>query len=415
MTTNGIIDDATGDLLRAGFADFTAELRGGQSIRNDVPASPQIRGGQYVDGLMHRWVDSPFSAQFAAGSLARLDVESSETVDATEGWFSLWAWRDGAQANFATIMELSQDGTHRVILYHAASDDDDLSVFVQNGGASSETASASSWFANQTWMHLLVRWDATSYWLYVDGTPVIGPVAHGNGDFGDWLNARISLGHGTPDYPNNYWNGRLDNTGLFVGPWNDAYLTELYNGASPLAYSAMSAPLRSVCAAYWELDEAAGATRVDQTGTFDLADTNTVVGQTPGAVTGAWVLVNQPGTKRPTESLAQAKFDRCEAIDHRTRALLALGFSHLGLQYPIDAPRFQAYRNASSSLSYPVTWSTISGLDAVSLADEPALLAMIDDGEATLRARIDSGETLKASVRAASTVQEVQDVADNRT
>jgi len=53
---NGVIETSTGDLLRAGFTDFTAGP--GETLRFDVPNPPQRRGAFYEDGNMHRWTGS---------------------------------------------------------------------------------------------------------------------------------------------------------------------------------------------------------------------------------------------------------------------------------------------------------------------------------------------------------------------
>jgi len=49
---NGIIEDATGDLLRAGFGTFTPGV--GESLRTDVP-EPPLRRENTVSAQMHRW------------------------------------------------------------------------------------------------------------------------------------------------------------------------------------------------------------------------------------------------------------------------------------------------------------------------------------------------------------------------
>ena len=53
---NGVIEIATGDLLRAGYCDFDddAFLPILQSIRTDVPEVPQRRGDPFLT-TMHRW------------------------------------------------------------------------------------------------------------------------------------------------------------------------------------------------------------------------------------------------------------------------------------------------------------------------------------------------------------------------
>lgn len=52
LAVNGVIDAATGDLLRAGYSEFTAGE--GEELRDDVPIPFPVRGG--IDqSKMLRW------------------------------------------------------------------------------------------------------------------------------------------------------------------------------------------------------------------------------------------------------------------------------------------------------------------------------------------------------------------------
>ena len=56
-THNGVIETATGDLLRAGYCDFTTDGSfdsGTETERTDVPHPSKVRGQEdYAN--MHRW------------------------------------------------------------------------------------------------------------------------------------------------------------------------------------------------------------------------------------------------------------------------------------------------------------------------------------------------------------------------
>ncbi len=59
MAQNGVIETATGDLLRAGFSDFLNDgsfNAGTESYRTDVPFPGKVRYGG--DANMHRWSGS---------------------------------------------------------------------------------------------------------------------------------------------------------------------------------------------------------------------------------------------------------------------------------------------------------------------------------------------------------------------
>lgn len=56
---NGVIEDATGDLIRAGFTDFTAGA--GETVRNDVPEPAFIRDGNAPN--FHSWTGSDWTTK----------------------------------------------------------------------------------------------------------------------------------------------------------------------------------------------------------------------------------------------------------------------------------------------------------------------------------------------------------------
>lgn len=57
ITMNGVIDTATGDLLRAGFCDFTLDGSfnpGTETYRTDVPFPSKVKGSEY-ELEFHQW------------------------------------------------------------------------------------------------------------------------------------------------------------------------------------------------------------------------------------------------------------------------------------------------------------------------------------------------------------------------
>lgn len=58
MTYNGVIEDSTGDLLRAGYTDFVAGT--GETIKTNVPNPGKIRDTRpgRMFPKMHRWTGS---------------------------------------------------------------------------------------------------------------------------------------------------------------------------------------------------------------------------------------------------------------------------------------------------------------------------------------------------------------------
>lgn len=54
---NGVTEDLTGDLLRAGFTDFENDgaLLSGQTFHENVPRPAYVRGEPDGDGKHHNW------------------------------------------------------------------------------------------------------------------------------------------------------------------------------------------------------------------------------------------------------------------------------------------------------------------------------------------------------------------------
>ena len=57
VVTNGVIETATGDLLRAGYCDFVTDGSlnvGTETVKTDVPCLPKAKGKNGLTA-MHRW------------------------------------------------------------------------------------------------------------------------------------------------------------------------------------------------------------------------------------------------------------------------------------------------------------------------------------------------------------------------
>jgi len=61
MTHNGIIDDATGYLLKCGYTDFTSQVKSGQSIRTDVPEGAECL--TYDGTEVAKWTGSVWTTE----------------------------------------------------------------------------------------------------------------------------------------------------------------------------------------------------------------------------------------------------------------------------------------------------------------------------------------------------------------
>jgi len=50
---NGVVEDSTGDLIRAGYVEFV-NIEPGQSVRTDAPEDSRVRWQAGTD-FFHRW------------------------------------------------------------------------------------------------------------------------------------------------------------------------------------------------------------------------------------------------------------------------------------------------------------------------------------------------------------------------
>ncbi len=93
-THYGVIETATGNLLRCGFSDFTSTLVAGESQRADCPF-PGLTKRTFGLSQIHRWNGTAWVlAAFATGSGAILDGKvkvttpvSGLTIPSLEAWY----------------------------------------------------------------------------------------------------------------------------------------------------------------------------------------------------------------------------------------------------------------------------------------------------------------------------------------
>jgi len=126
-----------------------------------------------------------------------------------------------------------------------------------------------------------------------------------------------------------------------------------------------------------------------------------------------------PGTGEPT-TLARARTLRIAEIDRNTRRLIAKGFEWGGKTFSLS-PASQSTVTGqqiallSNLLAFPVKWNTKDDTDTVELSDESQATAFFAAALGTVRAHLESGTALKDLVRAASSIEDVMGISDDRT
>lgn len=96
------------------------------------------------------------------------------------------------------------------------------------------------------WHHVVAVYDGTSTRLYVDGALVDGPDTV-TGTIG----ATGSVGIGANYSGGQYWNGSIDETGIWGRALSATEITTLYNSGAGLAYSSFASTLVSGLVAYY--------------------------------------------------------------------------------------------------------------------------------------------------------------------
>lgn len=118
-------------------------------------------------------------------------------------------------------------------------------------------------------------------------------------------------------------------------------------------------------------------------------------------------------------SLDDYKQLRYKEIDNRTGELISQGFTYQSKVFSLSAnaqTNILALDNTRDdpALTYPIKYNTIDDLDSYDVVDSTDLHTMYLTALSTKKGHVDSGTTLKTSVRNATTKAEVDAVIDNR-
>ena len=117
--------------------------------------------------------------------------------------------------------------------------------------------------------------------------------------------------------------------------------------------------------------------------------------------------------------LVVAKHRKIGAIDRRTEELIGMGFIYGGVACSLSIPS-QSKMTAAHQIkdhpyfAYPVEWNSIDDSSTYSIASAADMDMFYLTAIGTIRARLDSGTSLKNLVRAAALVAEVEGIVDPR-
>jgi hypothetical protein len=117
------------------------------------------------------------------------------------------------------------------------------------------------------------------------------------------------------------------------------------------------------------------------------------------------------------ETLASYKKAKVEEIDKRTAELINEGFEFCGIQFSASLQsqtRILASFTSKDIMPYPVTWMSKDDTTALEITDATMMANFYINGLLTLKSKIDQGSILKLQVAAATSIEEIDLIADSR-
>lgn len=118
-------------------------------------------------------------------------------------------------------------------------------------------------------------------------------------------------------------------------------------------------------------------------------------------------------------TLDELKSYRCKEIDIKTGELISNGFTYQSKQFSLSQSAQANLLGLEISkddpaITYPITYNTIDDIDTYDVVDSADIHSMYLTALGTKKGVIDSGTALKSQIRAATTIDEVNSVIDNR-
>ena len=117
-------------------------------------------------------------------------------------------------------------------------------------------------------------------------------------------------------------------------------------------------------------------------------------------------------------TLVGKKVFRVDEVNTRTGVLVAEGFTYdTDKTFSLSATaqsNLHGLRADAALLPYPYSWNTIDDLDEYDIADEADALAFYGAAFGTVAAHRGGGTVLKQAIRAATTMEELDAVIDER-
>lgn len=161
-----------------------------------------------------------------------LSSTSGLGIDGGTMSITAWIYRDAAAGNtkwfFATFNSGSKVGYK--FRYNSG-----IQAARDRVGTSEDLTTAQS-ISNDTWTFVAMTYDGTTVRCYVNaGTPQT-VASSGNGSAGSGQQTGVGANTSDTGSYNNYWQGNVDEVGVWSRALSDSEITELYNAGAGLTY-----------------------------------------------------------------------------------------------------------------------------------------------------------------------------------
>lgn len=173
------------------------------------------------------------------GSSSRSSVGNSSAL--TPNAISIAAWvKRNSTGTLDQILtrDYADSGNANTRAYQFRLDTTDVAQFVPFNASSVGVITGSTTISSGTWYHIVGTWDGTTINLYVNGTSDATGVSfsgtlRSGGANNTYIGADQNGGAGAPA---NFFDGAIDEVGIWNRALTGAEITQLYNGGSGLAY-----------------------------------------------------------------------------------------------------------------------------------------------------------------------------------
>lgn len=202
------------------------------------------------------------------GSNNYLEATNFTGITNTVFSISLWVYLNATQLSKTFFSNFTSSGTGWVI---GIQDGTNNRIKIYQG---SLTFNSIFTLSNNTWYHIVYTYDPAAPQknnLYINNA-----APETNTSSINFTGTAIAndIGHLTGN--TQYTNGNIGTLGYWNKVLNTTEVATLYNSGNPLRYACMSGSLLTNLVAFYDLQEASGASRVDSVGGNTMVDHNTV-------------------------------------------------------------------------------------------------------------------------------------------